>query len=125
MTHEFTCSVCGEHNTHDSDFSTGYGTDRDGNKVCFECCGKQDSAELMSLPIGGKMCLYLSMDKGKEYFVSNWPGTFKIHIHSVRKGRHNMAGNRYDVWFDYFGNSYHGTQYGDNTQICHIRRIAS
>jgi len=25
--------------------------------------------------------------------------------------------------FKYSGNVYHGTQYGDNTQICHIKRV--
>jgi hypothetical protein len=64
--------------------------------------------------------LYLNT---KEKTLSNWPGTFKIQLHYIRIGRHNMAGKRYDVWFDYAGNDFHGVTYGDFTQICHIKRI--
>ena len=120
MLHKFTCSVCNEHKTHESSFSTGYGIDKLGNKVCFECCGKQDASELSSLPIGGKTILYLDT---KNKCITNWPGTFKLNIGYIRTGKHNMAGKRYDVWFKYSGNVYHGTQYGDNTQICHIKRV--
>ena len=60
MKHEFTCSVCNEHKTHESDFTTGYGTDKDGNIVCFDCCGKQDALKLEQLQPKNKMCLYLN-----------------------------------------------------------------
>jgi hypothetical protein len=121
MKHEFTCSVCNEHKVHESDFSTGYATDKNDNKVCFECMGKIDAKELRELQPKQKTYLYLDT---KQKTLSNWPGTFKIHLHRIKEGFHNIAGKRYDVWFDYAGNKYHGTRYGDNTQICHIKRLS-
>jgi hypothetical protein len=52
-----------------------------------------------------------------------WPGTLKIRC-GVRTGRHNIAGKRYDVWFvGPDGKNWHGVTYGDNTQICRVRRL--
>ncbi len=124
MKHEFDCSVCDEHKTHESGIATGYGLDENGNKVCFECCGKKDSARLENMKIGEKYCLYLYKDEDGKWNVSNWPGTLKINVNTPRKGHHNMAGSRYDVWFQHKGNYFHGVQYGENTQICHIKRVA-
>jgi len=120
MLHQFTCSVCHQHKTHESDFSTGYGKDKDGNIVCFECCGKQDEKQLAELPLKGKMSLYLDTNKK---ILTNWPGTLHISVPYIRKGKHNFAGKRYDTWFKYAGNQYHAVQYGDNTQIAHITRV--
>ena len=65
----------------------------------------------------GRIMLYLSNGE-----VMNWPGTLRFPAH-VRKGRHNIAGSRYDVWFaGPDGFQWHGVQYGDNTQICHCKR---
>lgn len=65
--------------------------------------------------------LYLKHDKG-GYYVSNWPGTLRFDC-LIRKGRHNIAGTRHDVWFDGpDGYVWHGTQYGEWTEICHCRR---
>lgn len=56
--------------------------------------------------------------------VTNWYGTFKIPIYCRPKiGRHNFAGVRYDIWFGFAGSDWHGVVYGNNTQLCHIRRI--
>lgn len=120
MKHEFICSQCGEHKIHEDNFTTGYARDKDDNKVCFACCGLNDAKELETMPIKGKTVLYLNT---KEKTLSNWPGTFKIQLHAIRQGRHNIAGKRYDFWFDYKGNEFHGVQYGDNTQISHIKRL--
>lgn len=122
MKHEFTCSVCKEHKVHESDLSTGYGRDNNDNIICFDCCGKQDALALEQLQPKNKFIMYLDTN---EQTLSNWPGTFKIKLHAVRKGRHNFARTRYDAWFDYKGNNYHAVQYGDNTQIAHIRRVAN
>ena len=122
MKHEFTCSVCNEHKIHEDNFTTGYATNKAGEKICFDCCGKQDAAELQNLPIGGKTYLYLNTGKKT---LTNWPGTLKIQLHFIRTGKHNIAGKRYDVWFNYAGNHFHGTTYGDMTQICHIKRTAN
>lgn len=121
MQHEFTCTVCGLHKTHDDDFTTGYGRDNDDNIVCFDCCGKQDAKELKELQPNQKFYLYLNT---KEKTLSNWPGTLKINVNHIRVGNHNIARHRYDTWFTFEGNSYHAVQYGDNTQIAHVRKIA-
>lgn len=120
MKHEFVCSICKEHKTHESDFSTGYALDKNDNKICFDCCGKQDAATLANLKPGEKFFLYLNT---KERTLTNWPGTLKLDVVYIQKGRHNIAGNRYDTWFCYGENQYHAVQYGDNTQIAHIRRL--
>lgn len=122
MKHEFICYQCGLNKIHESDFTTGYATDKEGNKVCFDCCGLNDAKELTELKPKEKFWLYLDTKKKQ---ITNWPGTLVIPINYIREGNHNMAGKRYDTWFKFNGNSYHATQYGDNTQVAHIRKIAS
>jgi len=117
--HEFKCSDCNEDKRYESPHTTGYGT-FDGLKVCFDCCGKRDEKNMDET---GKATLYLAK-RGPYWYVSNWPDTLKICINfpGVRKGRHNIAGVRYDVWFNFGGFRWHGTQYGDRTQLCHCKR---
>lgn len=103
----------------------------DGSILCDECCGEEDRRAMVET---GRATLYLSyQDYGKRGWlgekyvsatVSNWPGTLKFHSNLIKVGRHNMAGTRYDVWFKGpDGKDWHGVQYGENTQICHCRRI--
>ena len=67
----------------------------------------------------GKIALYLT-DEG----VTNWPASLVFPVRYRRIGRHNWAGKRYDVWFTGpDGKPWHGTQYGDNTQIIHCKRV--
>lgn len=107
---------CG-HTAISNGFSTGYGT-FNGHTYCFECCGKHDKQRMIE---DGRMVLYLSLKDGK-WTVSNWPGTLVFPCR-VRKGSHNIAGSRYDVWFSGPDNTYwHGVQYGENTQLCHCKR---
>jgi len=103
--------------------ATGYGVDRENNKICYQCCGEIDGEELASLKPGEKMILYLS-SCGEEgmWYICNWPGSFKIRVFPD-KGKHNLAGCRYDVRFKYKEHEYHGIKYGDNTDICHVRRL--
>jgi len=122
-TTEFTCHTCGENIIHTDTLTTGYGCDKDDNKVCFSCCGKEDARVMAT---DGKITLYLTHDELISYgrgAVSNWPGTLIIPC-TVRKGRHNIARTRYDVWFTGpDGSQWHGVQYGENTQICHCRKL--
>lgn len=70
-----------------------------------------------------KRVIVLNVEKSvrrKEYCVSNWPGSFKIKVFP-RKGSHNFVGVRYDFWFEFGNNAFHGVTYGDNTQVAHIR----
>ncbi len=32
-----------------------------------------------------------------------------------------LLGVRYDFWFEFGNNAFHGVTYGDNTQVAHIR----
>ena len=110
--------------------TTGYGTDKDGNRKCFQCCADSDRQEMIET---GKATLYLSKSIGTEgiyagrevWTVGNWPGSLKFRTGPVRKGRHNIARTRYDVWFrGPDGKDWHGVQYGENTQVCHCHRLA-
>jgi hypothetical protein len=115
----FKCFVCKETKTHEDDLTTGYGRDKHNHKICFDCCGKRDAETLRTLRTGQKTAMYLVGDKQ----ITNWPGTLKIDVSRVRKGNHNMAGKRIDVWFAFSGFNYHGVTYGDNTQICYINKV--
>jgi len=98
----------------------GYGVDNAGKTSCYECCGKQDLAQMEK---DGKTWLYLTRDAtgGK---LTNRPGTLVFFPSRIKKSGHNMAGSRYDVWFtDKQGRAWHGVNYGENTQICHCKRM--
>lgn len=123
MKHEFTCSVCGLDKVHDDELTTGYAIDKDQNKVCFSCCGIQDAKELKELPYGKTIAFYLTKDKTGNWRVCNWPASFIVPVRVPVKGLHNIARYRYDIWFSYEGNKYHGTQYGDNSEIVRIRKV--
>jgi len=121
---ETTVLECGHAESEHSEFTRGYGTDSAGNRHCYQCCADADKKQMRDT---GKICLYLTTkpDIGGNYGnaeLSNWPGSFKL-AGRYHKGRHNMARFRYDVWFNFEGQNWHGVQYGDNTQICHCRRV--
>lgn len=109
--------------------STGYGMIAETQEVvCYDCCGKRDLADLQRAKPGDKFTFYLTSDPDDEreglMAVTNWPGTFKRYVFP-RIGRHNWAGVRRDVWFsvckpDGSRNYFHGVQYGDDSEICHI-----
>lgn len=123
----FHCHDCKQDLPVQTSGGTGYGYDREDNTVCYACCGIRDEEDMKKY---GKALLYLTVTPPKEGVrhgfgtggkVSNWPGTLSFNV-GVRVGRHNIAGKRYDVWFAFDGNMWHGVTYGDNTQICHCKR---
>jgi hypothetical protein len=125
----FKCSVCKQTVAQGhSDFTTGYGVKPgNGHKVCYACCAARDKADMLKT---GRATLYLTIERPELYKqgyrsgkVSNWPGSLEIPVF-YRRGRHNITGCRFDVWFTFKGQNWHGVQYGENTQICHCRRIA-
>lgn len=120
----FYCCQCKQHKPKQKSGGTGYAIKRNGHKVCYDCCGENDKKHLLNMKLGDKWYLYLSKDEEGRHKLTNWPGTLTIPIAHVRTGNHNIARNRYDLWFTYGGGKFHGVQYGDMTQICHIRRIA-
>jgi hypothetical protein len=115
-TETFTCHTCGEEKPIQKEGGTGYARTAEGHLVCYACCGKQDAEEMKR---ESRITLYLTGDT-----ITNWPGTLKMKAHYVKKGRHNMAGTRHDAWFtDPHGNAWRGTQYGENTQLIHCRKL--
>jgi len=126
------CAICGKECLSDG-FGTGYGIDSKTNqKICYDCCGKQDYKFLDEMKVGDKALFYLRVNKrsfdffGKQcteesYEVINWPGTMRISANG-KIGKHNIAGIRRDVWFYRNGKEFHGIQYGNYSEICHIRR---
>jgi len=132
------CSRCGKDIPKpDGGITTGYGTDAQGNKHCYACCAELDREFMDS---HDRMTLYLTFDEAKAkaggfvpspgvhccnhgWTVGNWPGSLKFDA-VVRKGRHNIAGTRYDAWFtDHKGRKWWGVRYGDNTELVHCRKL--
>lgn len=113
----FVCHICTKEKPIQKEGGTGYGMDKDGKIVCYDCCGHQDRLDLKNLDKGKKVLHYYD---GKN--VTNWPGTMKIKPFATRNGKHNIAGTRTDVWFVFEGNNYHGVNYGNNSQILHIKK---
>ncbi len=109
----FKCSVCGKEKEIKKDGGTGYGVNDKDEKVCYECCGVQDTEYMKN---NNRIDLYWD---GKE--ITNWPGSLRIKPRSTKDGKHNMAGKRYDTWFTFAGKEWHGVTYGDNTQIHHCK----
>ena len=119
MEEKIYCADCGRLCVPDG-VGTGYATTTDGKNICYDCAGRRDRENLMKLEPGGKYTLYL-VEKSGGFYVVNWPGTFNKRVFP-KIGRHNMAGRRCDIWFTLGDKNFHGVNYGDNTQICHIQR---
>lgn len=59
---------CGHTASEHSTFTTGYGTDANGKRHCYDCCQERDTAYMRER---GRIDAYLSSD-GKT--VTGWPG---------------------------------------------------
>jgi hypothetical protein len=125
----FKCIDCGEEKPLQTNGGTGRALTDAGESVCYACCAVRDRAYMVE---HGRITLYLTLAARPQAWggltragtVSNWPGTLNLGFDlPVTLGRHNIAGRRYDVWFDGpDGHKWHGVTYGDNTQICHCKR---
>lgn len=114
----YQCSCC--HNVLPSKIAggAGYGVWVHGEKVCYDCCGVMDEIYMIE---HDRITLYLDTE---ERTVSNWSGSLVFGPIALTKGRHNIAGVRYDVWFaGPNGTQWHGVQYGNDTQLCHCKRL--
>jgi len=120
------CERCGKE-VHGNGFTTGYGIDAEGHKNCFACCGELDSKRMATEE---RITLYLSKQEG-AWYVENWPGSLKFRATvSISKRGHfsPLSGymERRDAHFvDHHGTVWHGRSIGDNTQLCHCRKIKS
>lgn len=116
--------------------------------VCYECAAKEDYQYMKD---HGKITLYLTFDTTKDLpyphighpeptipqrngkysklhniKISNWPGSLSFPVTFMRVGRHNITGIRYDAYMtDLDGNKWHCVRYGDNTELCHCKRLKS
>lgn len=123
----FECMDCGETKLCPPNAGgTGYAVDRDTQlKVCYDCCAARDKKDMESYD---KFLLYLCKEAEPVsspcgYVVSNWPGTLKFPVQTMKKGGHNISGSRRDVWFkDHVGSEWHGVQYGNFSQICYCKK---
>ena len=122
------CADCGKEIVP-AGCGTGYGAVKEGGvekKVCYDCCGVRDRNEMAAT---GRAVLYLTekpMMAGctVAMSVSNWPGTLVLPVRSYRRGSHNIAGSRVDVYFaGPDGAQWHGVQLGENSQICRCKRL--
>ncbi len=119
MKHEFTCNVCKLTKSHTSDSTTGYGVDKDNNKVCFQCCGDQDKKDMIK---HGNAMLYMTKKDGK-YIITNWLNTLKFECPVYWANGHNWGLTRHNVRFKGPDNKiWYGVTFGDNTQIAHCKR---
>lgn len=116
------CAICKKEITKNPNGGIGYGYRYNNRteKICYECCGDIDRKGLEDLKQGGKYILY--MNTAKKY-LSNWPGTFKIELSYIKEGRHNIAGKRFDTWFNFQGSKYHAVLYGTNTEVAHVKKL--
>ncbi len=110
---------CGHAPSAHESFTTGYGYDRDAQTACYACCAEK---ERESMRASGRAVLYVVQREGKHY-VTDWPGHLALPVTQCRKGRHDFARVRYDIRFRFEGTEWAGTQYGDNTQIVHCRKL--
>jgi hypothetical protein len=122
---QFRCGDCKQVKPVGMNGGTGYGYFGDkprARPICYECCGIREREAMIR---DGKACLYLSKD-GDGWKITNWPGTLVIKTRWVRKGSHNIARTRYDVWFTGpDGKQWHGVNIGENSQVCRCRRLKS
>lgn len=137
------CSICGAECVPTSFYdeektkpiNTGYGVDKDGNKVCFACCGEMDKKTLRET---GTLRGYLIVPSkplpyqrtgvedlhGAEF--TNWPGSFRVSVDSYgKRSFNNFGAPRTDFWFFWEGRRYHGVNVGDNSQCATVKVVKS
>ena len=91
---------------------------------CYKCCADREKTRMLDT---GRATLYLTRETiaggHVRHFATNWPGELKFRVHTISKGRHNIARTRVDVWF--IGpddKPWHGVNIGDN-DILRCRRV--
>lgn len=115
MEKTFTCDDCGKEKPTQKEGGTGYGKTKDGKVVCYDCCALRDKADMVER---GNTTLYLV---GHE--VTNWPGTLRFPVTSLRAFRHPFSRHAVMAYFDGpDGSRWSAKNIGD-TQIAHCRRL--
>lgn len=113
---------CGHEPSEHGEHTTGTAHMNDGNVICWDCAGMRDLGRMLLDGNSRSLPLYLSRKDG-VWTVANWPGTLTFMPYAIRKGQHNIARVREDVWFNGpDGYVWHGVLYGEWTQIVHCKR---
>lgn len=99
-----------------SSLGVGFAVTDDGSKVCYSCCAEQDKIFMRR---SGYVYLYLNEEKK---CLTNWPGSLSINVFQIKKGKHNIARIRTDVWFVFEGFIWHGVQLGYSNEIARCKR---
>lgn len=113
---------CGHPPTETEGPGTGYAVNGDTKKkICYNCAAEQDKEWMRK---HGKIMLYFTYSMKGPAIVTNWPGTLKFEIPhwKIKISHHNWAGIRYDFWFNFEGDTWHGYRCGDQHEICHCQR---
>ena len=91
---------------------------------CYACCAEREKARMID---SGRAVLYLTRETiaggHVRHFAADWAGEIKFRVHTISKGRHNIARTRVDAWFIGPDNQpWHGVNIGDN-DILRCRRV--
>ena len=91
---------------------------------CYKCCAEREKARMLET---GRADLYLTRETiaggHVRHFAADWAGEIKFRVHTISKGRHNIARTRVDAWFIGPDNQpWHGVNIGDN-DILRCRRV--
>ncbi len=105
--------------------ASGVATDFDGDgreiTMCLPCSSQR---VWNTMDYRGRATLYLTLDSNRQpQEVVDWPGLLRFRVQYFKRGEHNFARTRWDVWFqDANGNRWWGVNYGDSGLV-HVRRI--
>ena len=124
----FTCAKCGAEIIHGgtSTGAAGYAIlpdvgdgsiPQELRRICYECSAE---IERQFMRDNGHSVLYLC-EKGTGYEITDWPGRLRIPVAFWRHGRRSMFGWRFDCWFMFENQVWHGIKYS-NDQLIHVRR---
>lgn len=113
---------------------------RDNRMVCVKCCAELEKAYMRT---HDKIVLYFQSfqhryqtdytRKNKIYIIgghgdvmgelTDAMGNKIVDLYYIDRGKHNIAGRRYDFRFMFEGRTWHGTVYGDNSDLAYCRRL--
>lgn len=123
----FTCAKCGaEIIACNCGCSTGYAVLPDVGKICYDCSAE---VERQFMRDNGHSVLYLTFKEHSgvaqgygSYEITDWPGRLRIPVAMYREGGYSMFGLRFDCWFLFEGEVWHGVKCGENHDTIHVRR---
>lgn len=122
-TSTFHCVRCDKDvTTEHYEFTTGYGLDKDGGKVCYACCADWDKADMIE---HGKTMLYLTKNDAGKWIVTNWPASLVFPVAVTWTGKHNwycVGEVRFVRFVGPDGAVWTGKQIGDYNEVCHCKR---